>query len=318
VNTKFPLIDGKRPRVVLIAGPTASGKSDLAMALAKMLPATTVNADASQVYRDLRILSARPSVGDEAQVPHRLFGHIDGAQACSAADWADEAKAAISAALNEGRLPILVGGTGLYMRTLLNGIAPVPEIDPDIRAEVRRLDVSLAYEALIREDAEAAARLAPGDRARIARALEVIRWTGRPLKEWQAQSLGGIGDRIEIVPLILLPPRAWLYERCDVRFARMLECGGINEVKTLLARQLDPTLPVMRAIGVREIAAIIGDPAIAENQIALAKTATRQYAKRQFTWFRNQFPTEWLRIEYEINNEIINQLVIKLRDIALT
>jgi tRNA dimethylallyltransferase len=318
VNTKLPLIEGKRPRVVLIAGPTASGKSDLAMALAKMLPATIINADASQVYRDLRILSARPSVEDEAQVPHRLFGHIDGAQACSAADWAQEAKAAIAEAIAAERLPILVGGTGLYMRTLLDGIAPVPEIDPIIRAEVRRLDVSLAYEALIREDAEAAARLAPGDRTRIARALEVIRSTGRPLKEWQAQSLGGIGDRIEIVPLILLPPRAWLYERCDVRFARMLECGGIDELKALLTLQLDPKLPVMRAIGVREIAAILAAPAAAEQQIALAQIATRQYAKRQFTWFRNQFPTEWLRIEYEINNEIINQLAIKLRDIALT
>jgi tRNA dimethylallyltransferase len=318
VNTKLPLIEGKRPRVALIAGPTASGKSDLAMALAKLTPATIINADASQVYRDLRILSARPSVEDEAQVPHRLFGHIDGAQACSAADWAHEAKTAIAEALAEQRLPILVGGTGLYLRTLLDGIAPVPEIDPDIRAEVRRLDVSLAYEALSREDAEAAARFAPGDRTRIARALEVIRSTGRPLKDWQAQNLGGIGDQIEIVPLILLPPRDWLYTRCDLRFATMVERGGIDEVKALLARQLDPALPVMRAIGVREIAAIIDDPDSVENQIALAQIATRQYAKRQFTWFRNQFPADWLHVEYELNNENINILVIKLRIMALT
>jgi tRNA dimethylallyltransferase len=318
VNTKLPLIEGKRPRVVLIAGPTASGKSDLAMALAKLLPATIINADASQVYRDLRIVSARPSLDDEALVPHQLFGHIDGAQTCSAADWAHEAKAAIVETLAEQRLPILVGGSGLYMRILLNGIAPVPEIDPDIRAEVRRLDVSLAYEALSREDAEAAARLAPGDRARTARALEVIRSTGRPLKDWQAHSVGGIGDQIEIAPLILLPPRAWLYVRCDTRFARMLEYGGVDEIKSLLARQLDPTLPVMRAIGVREIAAIIDDPASAETQTTLAQIATRQYAKRQFTWFRNQFPAEWPRIKSEINNENINQLAIKLRNIALT
>jgi tRNA dimethylallyltransferase len=303
---------------VLIAGPTASGKSDLAMALTKMTPSMIINADASQVYRDLRIVSARPSVDDEALVPHRLFGHIDGAQACSAADWADEAKAAIAEALTAQRLPILVGGTGLYMRTLLDGIAPVPEIDPDIRAEVRRLDVSLAYEALSREDAEATARLAPGDRARIARALEVVRSTGRSLKDWQAHSLGGIGDQVEIVPLILLPPRAWLYTRCDARFAMMLEYGGITEVKALLARRLDPTLPVMRAIGVREIAAILDDPASAKTQTALAQIATRQYAKRQFTWFRNQFPSTWPRIESEINNETINQLAIKLRNITLT
>jgi tRNA dimethylallyltransferase len=318
VNTKLPLIEGKRPRVVLIAGPTASGKSDLAIALAKLLPATIINADASQVYRDLRIVSARPSVDDEAQVPHRLFGHIDGAQACSAADWAHEAKAAISGALTEGRLPILVGGTGLYMRTLIDGIAPVPEINPTIRAEVRRLDVSLAYEALMREDPEATARLAPADSTRIARALEVMRSTGRPLKDWQTECVGGIGEQINLVPMILLPPRDWLFARCDARFAAMLERGGIQEVKALMARKLDPALPVMRAIGVREIAAIIGDPAIAENQIALAKTATRQYGKRQFTWFRNQFPSAWLRIESEINNENINQLAIKLRDMALT
>ena len=303
---------------MLIAGPTASGKSDIAMALAKLLPATIINADASQVYRDLRILSARPSVEDEAATPHRLFGHIDGAQACSAADWADEATAAISKAVAEERLPILVGGTGLYVRTLLDGIAPVPEIDPTIRADVRRLDVSLAYDALLREDAEAAARLMPTDRTRIARALEVIRSTWRPLKDWQAHSVGGISDNIHLIPLILLPPRDWLYTRCDARFAMMLERGGIHEVEALLARKLDPSLPVMRAIGVREVAAIIADPTAAAQQINLAQIATRQYAKRQFTWFRNQFPNTWLRAECEINNDIIDKLAIKLRDAALT
>lgn len=303
---------------MLIAGPTASGKSDIAMALAKLLPATIINADASQVYADLRILSARPSIADEAQAPHRLFGHIDGAQACSAAEWAGEATAAISKAVAEERLPILVGGTGLYMRTLLDGIAPVPEIDPTIRADVRRLDVSLAYDALLREDAEAAARLMPTDRTRIARALEVIRSTGRPLKDWQAHSVGGISDNIHLIPLILLPPRDWLYARCERRFTMMLERGGVDEVKALLARRLDPALPVMRAIGVREVAAIIADTTAAAQQINLAQIATRQYAKRQFTWFRNQFPNTWLRAECEINNDIIDKLAIKLRDMALT
>jgi tRNA dimethylallyltransferase len=318
VNTKFPLIDGKRPRVALIAGPTASGKSDLALALAKLLPATIINADASQVYSDLRIMSARPSIADEAAAPHRLFGHIDGAQACSAADWAHEAKAAMAQALEDGRLPILVGGTGLYLRTLLDGIAPVPEIDLDIRAEVRRLDISLAYDALLREDADAAMRLAPSDRARIARALEVVRSTGRRLKYWQESRLGGVGDAIEIVPLILLPPRGWLYARCDMRFTKMLERGGVDEVKALLARQLDPALPVMRAIGVREVTAIIADPTATAEQAMLAQIATRQYAKRQFTWFRNQFSPEWPRAECEINNDIVDQLAIKLRKKALT
>jgi tRNA dimethylallyltransferase len=318
VNTKLPLIDGRRPRVALIAGPTASGKSDLAMAFAKLTPATIINADASQVYRDLRILTARPSVADEAAVPNRLFGHIDGAIACSAVGWAHEAKAAIAEAIAAGRLPILIGGTGLYLRTLLDGIAPVPEIDPAIRAEVRRLDVSAAYAALQIEDPAAAARLDAGDSTRVARALEVMRSTGRSLKSWQAERVGGIGEQIDLTPMILLPPRDWLFARCDTRFAAMLERGGIEEVRALLARGLDPALPVMRAIGVREVCAILDDPANAEQQISLAKIATRQYAKRQFTWFRNQFPADWPRVEYEINIEIINQLAIKLRDMTLT
>jgi tRNA dimethylallyltransferase len=318
VNTKLPLIDGKRPRVALIAGPTASGKSDLALALAKLTSATIINADASQVYRDLRILSARPSVADEAAVPHRLFGHIDGAVACSAADWAHQAKVAIAEAIEAGRLPILVGGTGLYLRTLLDGIAPVPEIDPAIRADVRRLDVSTAYAALQVEDHAAATRLNASDSTRVTRALEVMRSTGRSLKEWQAEHVGGIGEEIDLAPMILLPPRDGLFARCDMRFAAMLERGGIEEVEALLARGLDPALPVMRAIGVREVRAILDDPASAEQQISLAKIATRQYAKRQFTWFRNQFPADWPRAEYEINIETVNQLAIKLRDMTLT
>ena len=318
VNTKLPLIEGKRPRVVLIAGPTASGKSDIALALAKLLPATIINADASQVYADLRILSARPSIADEAQVPHRLFGHVDGAQACSAADWTGEAKAAITEAIAAERLPILVGGTGLYLRTLLDGIAPVPEIDPTIRAEVRRLDVSLAFATLLLEDADAAARLMPSDRTRIARALEVVRSTGRSLKDWQAHSIGGIADQIHLIPHILLPPRDWLYTRCDARFAIMLERGGIHEVEALLARKLDPALPVMRAIGVREVSAILANPGTTKLQTNLAQIATRQYAKRQFTWFRNQFPSTWPRTECEINNDIVNELAIKLRNMSLT
>jgi tRNA dimethylallyltransferase len=318
VNTKLPLIDGKRPRVALIAGPTASGKSDLALALAKLTPATIINADASQVYRDLRILSARPSVADEAAAPHRLFGHIDGAVACSAAEWAHEAKTAIGEAITAGRLPILVGGTGLYLRTLLDGIAPVPEIDPAIRADVRRLDVSAAYAALRREDPANAARLAAGDSTRVARALEVMRSTGRSLKSWQVERVGGIGEQISLAPMILLPPRDWLFARCDTRFATMLERGGIDEIQALLARRLDPALPVMCAIGVREVCAILDNPANAEQQINLAKIATRQYAKRQFTWFRNQFPADWPRVECEINTETINNLAIKLRDMTLT
>jgi tRNA dimethylallyltransferase len=319
VNTDIPLIDDSgRPRVALIAGPTASGKSAIALALAARMPVTIINADASQVYRDLRILSARPSEEEEATCPHKLFGHIDGATACSAAQWAGEAKLAIAEAHAAGRLPVLVGGTGLYIRTLLDGIAPVPEIAPEIRTVVRRLDVSDAYAALTSEDPDAAARLAPADGTRIARALEVIRSTGRTLADWQQDKAGGVADSIALTPLILLPPRDWLFARCDARFDTMLSRGGVNEVQSLLARGLDPALPVMRAIGVREVAQIIADPSSTERYVTLAKIATRQYAKRQYTWFRNQPPTHWHQSIDILNEENISYLVIKLQQMALT
>jgi tRNA dimethylallyltransferase len=250
--------------------------------------------------------------------PHRLFGHVDGAVACSAAQWATDARAAIARARQDGRLPVLVGGTGLYMRTLLDGIAPVPEIDPAVRRDARALPVGDAHAALVTEDPAAAARLNPADTTRVARALEVVRSTGRPLADWQADKIGGIGETVRLVPMILLPPRDWLFARCDARFDAMLRQGGIDEVRALLARGLDPALPVMRAIGVREIAAIIAAPETLESQTALAKIATRQYAKRQFTWFRNQLPVTWARSEEQLDDDIVNDLAIKLRNRALT
>jgi tRNA dimethylallyltransferase len=309
---------GDRPKVALIAGPTASGKSAIALALAKLMPATIINADASQVYRDLRIISARPSVDEEAQAPHALFGYIDGAEACSAARWAADATAAIDEAVAAGRLPVLVGGTGLYLRTLLDGIAPVPEIDPAIRAEVRALDSHEAHRLLSAEYPASAAQISPGDTTRVARALEVVRATGRPIGAWQVDMVNGVKDRICLCPLILLPPRDWLFARCDARFDAMLAQGGIAEVEALLKRRLDPALPVMRAIGVREIAAMIERPEARGDVIARAKIATRQFAKRQFTWFRNQPPADWPRVESEINNDNIDKLAIKLRDNVLT
>ncbi|PZU08927.1 MAG: tRNA (adenosine(37)-N6)-dimethylallyltransferase MiaA [Sphingobium sp.] len=302
-----------RPRVALIAGPTASGKSALAIALARRAGGVVINADASQVYADLRLLSARPSDEDMDGVPHRLFGHIDGAQACTAARWAAEARAEVEAAHASGRLPVLVGGTGLYIRTLLDGIAPVPDIDPDIRATVRTLPVAQAHAALGREDPEAAARLAPADTTRVARALEVVRSTGTPIREWQRNKVGGIGDRIALAPVILLPPRDWLAERCDARFAAMLKEGAIAEVEALLARQLDPALPVMRAIGVAEIAALIEGDSDVDRCFANGSLATRRYAKRQYTWFANQSPTDWPREMRHIDNEVIDEIAIKLQ-----
>jgi tRNA dimethylallyltransferase len=290
------------PRVALIAGPTASGKSALALALADRVASggggTIINADSAQVYRDLRILTARPSAEEEARVPHRLFGHVDGADAgYSAARWAAEARVAIEDTLAEGRLPILVGGTGLYLRTLLDGIAPVPAIDPAVRGEVRALPVEAAHAALTRLDPAAAARLHANDTARVARALEVVRSTGHPLAAWQAARGGGLGEAISLAAVVLLPDRSALYAAIDRRAAAMMASGVEAEVAALLARtDLPADAPVRRAIGVASIAGWLagdGDRGAATAQLSLD---TRRYAKRQYTWLRHQPPSTWLRL----------------------
>lgn len=304
--------------LALIAGPTASGKSALALRLAERANGVVINADASQLYRDLRVLSARPSDAEEARAPHRLFGVRDGADPCSAAEWAALARAEVKEAHRMGRLPILVGGTGLYIRTLLDGIAPVPPIDPEIRDAVRAMPVDGAWAALQQEDAVAAASLRPSDSQRIARALEVIRSTGRSLRDWQAEREGGIGDQVRLAPLILLPPRDWLIARADRRFVAMLDEGAVDEVDALAARGLSPELPVMRAIGVREIARWRAGEIDRETMIASASVATRQYAKRQYTWFAHQPPAAWERIVTPIDDAILDQCAIKLQKMPLT
>lgn len=276
------------------------------MELAERHDGVVINADSAQVYANLRILSARPSIADEARVPHRLFGYIDGAESCSAARWADDARAAITETHGLGKLPILVGGTGLYIRTLLDGIAPVPEIDPAIREQVRALPVAEAHAQLRHADAQAAARLAPADTTRVARALEVARSTGRTLAEWQAHRAGGIAGQVHLIPTILLPDRDWLLTRCDIRAEAMLEDGAVAEVAALLARDdIAPNLSVRRAIGVAEIADWLTGKTTREQALEALRLATRQYAKRQFTWFRNQPPADWPRIlASEISNYI--------------
>jgi tRNA dimethylallyltransferase len=299
---------GHKPPLALIAGPTASGKSDCAVALAQELErrglrAVVVNADSSQVYADLTVLSARPTPEEMGGIEHRLFGAWDGTETCSAAEWARAARETIAAIHAEQAVPVLVGGTGLYIRTLLDGIAPVPPIDPEVREAVRALPVAEAYAALQAEDPERAARLAPADTTRIARALEVVRSTGLPIAHWQAQTSGGIGDQISVHAAILLPERQALYRRCDLRFARMIERGALSEVERLLARDLDPDLPVMRAIGVPELAEVLRGETDLETAIARGSQATRNYAKRQFTWLRHQPPQDWARIEFEYFDE---------------
>jgi len=301
------------PPVALVAGPTASGKSALALALAKRSGGVIVNADASQIYLDLEVLSARPSAAEMAQVEHRLFGIRDGAEPCSAAEYAAMARAEIADVHASGRLPILVGGTGLYVRSLLDGIAPVPPIDPEVRRKVRAANVAENRGALLKADPDAAARLNPGDTTRIARALEVVLSSGRTLAEWQGWREGGIGEAIALRPLILLPPRDWLNQRCDERFAAMLDGGAVAEVEALLARRLDPALPVMRAISVREIAAMLRGELTREQALAAGQLATRRYAKRQNTWFASQPPADWPRLAEPVEDASFDAALALLR-----
>ena len=312
----------KKPPLALIAGPTASGKSDLAVRLALALKsyrreAVVINADSAQVYGDLQVLSARPSAGEMQGIEHRLFGTWDGATACSAADWAAAARAVIGEVHARRAVPILVGGTGLYIRTLLDGIAPVPAIDLAVREAVRALPIAQAYAALTKEDPARAALLAPADRTRISRALEVVRSTGRSLAHWQSELSGGIGPNVALHPAVLLPPREWVYARCDQRFAQMLDHGALDEVAALLDRQLDPDLPVMRAIGVAEVAALLAGSSSKAEAEARGAQATRNYAKRQLTWLRNQLPSEWQRVN-DNNYDLDTIFVSLLRDNGLT
>ena len=293
--------DDPRPPLALIAGPTASGKSDYALGLARALAGrghspVIINADSAQLYADLPILSAAPSRQEIAEIPHRLYGAWDGAVACSAADWASRARGDIAQAHALDQTPILVGGTGLYIRTLLDGIAPVPPIDPAVRADVRALPVAQAHAELARLDPARAALLHPADTTRIARALEVVRSTGQPLAHWQERKVGGIGETVALHPLVLLPDRGWLYERCDRRFALMIERGAVEEVAALLARGLGADLPVMRAIGVAEIAGTLTGAWSMDEAMVRGTQATRNYAKRQYTWFRHQPPADWVRM----------------------
>ena len=265
-----------------------------------------INADSAQVYADLQILSARPSEVEMEGIEHRLFGAWDGADACSAAKWAARAKAEIAECHTSSAVPILVGGTGLYLKVLLEGIAPIPEIDPAVRATVRAMDEGDAWKLLQIEDPERVAMLDPGDSQRIARALEVKRSTGVTLSDWQLAKAGGIAEEVTLHPLIVEPERQWVYDRCDARFVAMLDNGAIAEVETLLTRELDPDLPVMRAIGVPEIAAWLAGEIEADAVVASGAQATRNYAKRQFTWFRRQPPPEWPRVHPNQESENID------------
>ena len=277
---------------MIVAGPTASGKSALALAVAETLGGTIINADSMQVYRDLAALTARPGAAELARAPHRLYGVIDAAEACSAGRWRELALAEIAASREAGRVPVLVGGSGLYLRALLEGLSPVPPVPAALREEARALHARLGGEAfrqaLAALDPEAAQRLAAGDTQRLIRAYEVVAATGRPLADWRRGQGPAAGPPAAAV--LLLPPRAALYAACDARFLQMMERGALAEVEALLARGLDPALPAMRAVGVPDLAALVAGRVSRKAAVAAAQQATRRYAKRQYTWFRHQMP----------------------------
>jgi tRNA dimethylallyltransferase len=305
--------------IIIIGGPTASGKSAFAMAVAQEFGGTIINADSMQVYRDLRILTARPTAAVEALAPHRLYGVLDASDPCSAARWAVLAEEAIAAASAAGRVPILAGGTGLYLRALLDGLAAVPAIPLEIRTAARQRHGELGgavFRALLAErDPLAAARIAAGDTQRLIRAYEVVTATGRPLAAWQSEQ--DAAPRRDHVTFVLAPPREMLYAACDARFAAMIAAGGLAEARTLIARRLDPGLPALKAVGVPELAQhVAGEIPLAEA-VLLAQQATRRYAKRQLTWFRHQLPGATV-LDAQFSESLLPKIFSNIRQFLLT
>ena len=287
---------------MLIAGPTASGKSALALELAQQSGGVVINADSMQVYRDLRILTARPTPAEEMRVPHRLYGHVDAAVNFSAGAWVADAAKALAEVRAQNLQPIFAGGSGLYFKALMRGLSAVPPIPAEVREGVRaRLErdgVEALHAELARRDPTSAERLKPRDRARIARALEVVEATGRTLPDWHREGLPPLLPPGEFSALFLAPERDQLFARIDARFDAMLEAGALDEVAALAARRLDPLLPAMKAHGVPALIRHLRGEITREQATGTGRADTRHYAKRQFTWFRHQLPEfEWVKPE---------------------
>ena len=285
-------------RAVLIAGPTASGKSALALGIAERTGGVVINADSMQVYRELAILTARPSAEDEARAPHRLYGHVASHDGYTVARYLDDLERVLSE--TAGKLAVIVGGTGLYFNAMTQGLSDVPPIDERVRAFWRERAKTMSATALHKElavvDPVLFGRLHPNDTQRVLRALEVADSTGRPLSDWQEKRSAPLisGGRVERV--VMAPERDWLHARIDERFRAMVAGGGLDEARAFAALGLDPSLPAMKAIGVPEMMAAAAGDLSYEAAIEAAVTATRQYAKRQETWFRNQM-SEWPRVD---------------------
>ncbi len=286
---------------ILITGPTASGKSALSLDLAARYGGVVINADSMQVYDTLRILTARPSDTEMAGIEHRLYGHVPASETYSTGAWTRDLAPVLDEIRERNRLPIIIGGTGLYFKALTGGLSAMPPVPAALRealrAELAAQGAAALHDALSRDDAEAAARIRPGDGQRILRALEVKRASGRSILAFQAESGPVLVDSDRALKLVVEPERALLRKRIDRRFSTMLEEGAVEEVKRVLALELSPDLPVMKAIGVPQIAAMLAGTMTREQVVETASAATRQYAKRQMTWFRNQLGPDWIRVD---------------------
>ncbi len=297
--------------VIIITGPTASGKSALAIDIAREFNGRIINADSMQIYSDLRIVTARPSAADEKIVPHSLYGILDGVQICSANIWRNMAIDAIETTFDDGLLPIICGGTGMYLKTLTEGMSYIPDINKDIRADIRsRLDEvgSLAvYDELAKIDPTMAARLNPADKQRVARALEVVMSTGRSLAKWQQDKPIAPPEYLKFHIITIAPPRDILYDRCNKRFAKMLQYGALEEVKKLMQRNIKSSLPIMRALGVAPIISYLNNEISLKDAEIKACAMTRQYAKRQMTWINNNIISK-KHINSQYSEKIIHEI----------
>ena len=306
-------------RILVICGPTGSGKSTLALSVAEAFDGVIINADSMQLYRDLHILTARPDAAELARAPHRLYGILPATTPVSAAKWREMALDEIRLAREAEKLPILTGGTGLYLHALAHGLANVPDIPPEVRAEAARLLEELGpaglHAHLREQDPAMAERLHPSDRQRLLRAWEVRTATGRSLADWQREEGESKETPLELIPIVLAPPREALYEACDRRFLRMVQAGALDEVAALDG--LDPALPLMKAVGVPELLRHLRGDISLKNAISLAQQATRNYAKRQFTWFRHQMAeAHWVNEQY---SESLDQRIFSfIRQFRLT
>jgi tRNA dimethylallyltransferase len=300
------------PPIVIVAGPTASGKSALALAIARQFDGVVLNADSMQVYRDLAILTARPGADALAEAPHRLYGVLSAAERCSVGRWREMAVSAMADA--PGRLHVVVGGTGLYLRALMEGLAPIPDVPATVSADGAARLAALGARGLHSElaaiDPTIAARLEPADAQRILRAWCVHRATGRSLAEWQVENNHEAVD-VRLV-LALMPPREALYAACNARFDRMVEAGAIKEVGELLALGLDPSLPAMKAVGVRELAGVLREGVPLQAAVAAAQQETRRYAKRQMTWIRHQMPQAQI-VAAQFSERILPEIFANIR-----